>query len=91
LPTPRRKSIQLRIIGVNNATFEMPIGGRNDAAGGRRWLLLSLSACSVALMQTDNLEKRVQALDARVHELETHQLTAQSSPPLPPAGATVSK
>jgi len=54
--------------------------------------LLSLPACSVAaLMQTDNLDKRVQALDARVHELEAHQLTAQSSPPPPPAGATVSK
>lgn len=44
-------------------------------------LLLLLSGCSVAaLVQADSLDKRLQTLEARVHDLEMHQANAQSAP-----------
>lgn len=40
-------------------------------------LFLALSGCSVAaLVQTDNLDKRVQTLETRVHDLEMKQQVA---------------
>ena len=45
-------------------------------------LSLLLSGCSVAaLMQTDNIEKRLLALEGRVHEIEVRQSAALTVTP----------